>query len=136
MANYKIAIDPILQTEGGWVNNPNDNGGETYRGISRKFWPSWGGWRLIDQHRLNPDFPKTLARDAYLQDLVVGFYKTNFWDKIGGDGINDQSIADLLVDSAVNEGISPAVKRAQGIVGLPQTGHITDELVEKLNLMP
>jgi len=70
-----------------------------------------------------------------LYGLLLIFYKVNFWDKIGGDFIASQTIGNNLVDSAVNEGIKPAIKRAQEIVLLAQTGIITPELVTKLNLL-
>ncbi|HZK69737.1 MAG TPA: glycosyl hydrolase 108 family protein [Paludibacter sp.] len=135
MANFKPAITKVLLTEGGYANDPNDNGGETYRGVARKFWPNWSGWTIVDTAKNQPNFPKSLSGNAALKDSTIEFYKINFWDKIGGDKINNQSIADLLVDSAVNEGTVPAIKRAQGIVDIAQTGHVTNELVEKLNLM-
>ena len=135
MADFKPAITKVLLTEGGYVNDPNDNGGETYRGVSRKFWPNWSGWAIVDFLKTQPNWKTKMYSDKYLNEAVSIFYKVNFWDKIGGDSINDQSVADLLVDSAVNEGTVPAIKRAQVIVELPQTGHITNELVEKLNLM-
>lgn len=134
MANYRESILDILLTEGGYANDPDDLGGETYRGISRKFWPNWKGWVIIDARKEDPNFPRILENSQLLMDAVIEFYDINFWDKIGGDKISNQSIADLLVDSAVNEGIVPAVKRAQGIVGLPQTGKVTDELIQKLNM--
>ena len=68
-------------------------------------------------------------------DSVISFYKVNFGDKVGGDFIASQMIANNLVDSAVNEGIKPAVRRAQAIVGLPTTGVIDQELVKRLNSM-
>jgi lysozyme family protein len=133
MANFKIAIDPVLAIEGGWVRDPNDNGGETYRGVARKFWPNWKGWTIVDQYKTFPNFPANLKGLVDLNQLVIDFYDVNFWDKIGGDNIKNQSIADLLVDSAVNEGISAAVKRAENIVGLPKTGIISLLLINKLN---
>ena len=39
----------------------------------------------------------------------------------------------MLVDSAVLEGIKPAVKRAQKIVGITQSGEFSEELKIKLN---
>src|SRR5665647_1744031 len=128
MANFKSAITKVLLTEGGYVNDPNDNGGETYKGIARKFWAVWIGWLIIDNQKTLPNFPVNLKRIVRLNELVIEFYKVNFWDKIGGDSINNQSVADLLVDSAVNEGTVPAIKRAQGIVDIAQTGHVTNEL--------
>ena len=36
MANYDQAFQLILQNEGGYVNDPDDPGSETYKGIARK----------------------------------------------------------------------------------------------------
>jgi lysozyme family protein len=135
MANYNSSIKKILKHEGGYVNDPVDNGGETYKGIARKFWPKWIGWKFVDAQRNEKNFPKILYTISGLNDMVFAFYKTNFWDKIGGDAIESQEIADLLVDSAVNEGIVPAIKRAEAIVGLTVTGKISDDLIKKINAL-
>lgn len=133
MADYKHSIARVLLTEGGYANDPTDAGGETYKGIARNFWPKWTGWAVIDSAKKKEGFPANLKPTNILGDAVMNFYRVNFWDKVGGDFIDNQSIADLLVDSAVNEGIKPAVKRAQSIVGMAQTGVVTPELVTKLN---
>lgn len=133
MADYKHAIAKVLLTEGGYANDKDDSGGETYKGISRNNWPKWTGWAVIDAAKRSPDFPANLKPRNILGDAVMNFYRTNFWDKVGGDLIDDQDIADLLVDAAVNEGIKPAVKRAQMIVGIAQTGVFSEELKTKLN---
>ncbi len=135
MANYKKAIIKTLGYEGGYVNDPDDNGGETFKGISRKFHPAWGGWVLIDDLKKKPGFPKGITINPMLNGLVQVFYKVEFWNKVGGDGLNSQEIANLLVDSAVNEGIVPAIKRAQGIAGIPQTGKVSEDLITKINLL-
>ena len=49
MALFTPAFTLSKINEGGWVNDPNDIGGETYRGISRKFNPKWNGWSVIDE---------------------------------------------------------------------------------------
>ena len=135
MANYKSAILKVLLTEGGYANDPDDSGGETYKGIARNFWPRWSGWVIIDIAKKQHGYELALNRNMQLNDDVIAFYKVNFWDKVGGDFIKDQSIANNLVDAAVNEGIKGAVKRAQGIVLIAQTGVITPELGTKLNLL-
>ena len=135
MANYRSAILKVLLTEGGYANDPDDSGGETYKGIARNFWPRWSGWVIIDIAKKQHGYELALNRNMQLNDDVIAFYKVNFWDKVGGDFIIDQSIANDLVDAAVNEGIKGAVKRAQGIVLIAQTGVITPELVTKLNLL-
>jgi len=134
MADYKKAIAKVLLNEGGYVNDPDDAGGETYKGISRVYWPKWSGWAIIDICKKDgKNFPKNCYTNPTLSDLVTGFYKLNFWDKVGGDGIRDQSIADILVDAAVLEGTAAGIKRAQEIVGLAMTGIVSQDLVTKLN---
>lgn len=142
MADYKAAIKRVLPAEGyilsktvGYVCDKDDSGGETIGGVAFNFWPQWAGWPIVHAAKKLPGFPKSLVSNMVLYGLLLDFYKKNFWDKIGGDFIASQTIGNNLVDSAVNEGIKPAVKRAQGIVLLSQTGIITPELVTKLNLL-
>ena len=49
MANYNIAYNKVIKIEGGYVNDPDDAGGETYMGISRKFNPNAKFWKVIDE---------------------------------------------------------------------------------------
>ena len=44
MADFRLAYKKIEAAEGGYVNDPDDKGGETYKGISRKANPDWNGW--------------------------------------------------------------------------------------------
>jgi lysozyme family protein len=48
VAIFRISYDLTNQIEGGYVNDPDDKGGETYRGIARKKHPSWRGWYKVD----------------------------------------------------------------------------------------
>ena len=133
MADFKKAIAPVLAYEGGYVNDPDDNGGETYKGISRKFWPRWTGWPFIDNAKKQEGFPASLNKISGLQDSVLAFYRDNFWKPIGGDKLEHGEVAGLILDSAVNEGVITAVKRAQEVLGMQQTGVITPTVIEKLN---
>lgn len=94
--------------EGGYSNNPNDRGGETYRGISRRNFPMWSGWAVIDAHKGKPGFPESLATVPGLQKLVHGFYKMEFWNRLSLDQVNDQRIAEEMFDTAVNCGVGIA----------------------------
>lgn len=48
MADFKTAYKKIEAAEGGYCFDPDDAGGETYKGISRKANPNWDGWISID----------------------------------------------------------------------------------------
>ena len=108
MAQYKVAFDLTSRVEGGYVNDPKDNGGETYRGIARKSNLLWAGWKLIDSFKKQSTFPRNLIGNIQLNTLVESFYKENYWNPIQLDGILDQRIANELYDTAVNMGVGTA----------------------------
>ncbi len=119
MADFNKAFIITLGHEGGYSNDPDDAGGETYRGIARRYHPDWSGWALIDENKQNikflsePDFPGNLPYDYALNTLVEEFYKTNYWNLFWADEIPNQAIANELFDTSVNMGISRAVKFLQ-----------------------
>ena len=118
MPNFKLALDIILKHEGFYINDPEDAGGETFRGISRRYNLGWEGWKTIDALK-KKDFPGSLIEDELLlQDSVEKFYKTHYWDQFLGDlipgqGTANQDIANELFDISVNLGVGRAVKFLQ-----------------------
>ncbi len=113
MANFKIEYDQTMGHEGGYVNDPDDAGAETYKGISRRFHPGWPGWVIVDRLKSMSNFPECLKDEPSLEPLVETFYKQEFWDKFQGDQIKDQSVASELFDTSVNMSKSRAVKFLQ-----------------------
>lgn len=111
MANFEKALAKTLAYEGGYVNNPNDKGGETFCGISRKYWPDWEGWEVIDSLFESGATPKEAGHETL--KMVQDFYRLNFWLPIHGDEIESQEIAEYLFDFAVNSGICDAAKALQ-----------------------
>lgn len=109
MAQFSISYRKTMRIEGGYANNPDDHGGETWRGIARKRHAEWPGWKIVDSHKTESDFPNNLSVDPELNNLVVRFYHDEFWVPLKADSISEQSIADELFDTAVNTGINPAV---------------------------
>jgi len=107
-------INAYLKTnghEGGYVNNPADNGGETYRGIARKFWPKWKGWAFVDilkEKYSGAKLDARLASNAGVQAMVEEFYLDNFWMKSQLYEF-DQNIADEIYDTSVNQGRKTAI---------------------------
>ena len=114
MADFRKALEHVLSNEGGYVNDPDDPGGETYKGIARKMNPQWKGWPLIDKR----DFTNPL-----LADLVASFYRDNYWEPIRGDRITSQLVAMSIFDFAVNAGVKTSVILAQAVVDVPTDGN-------------
>jgi lysozyme family protein len=121
MADFKIAILKTLVHEGGYANNPVDPGGETYRGISRKNWPNWAGWTIIDGYKSNPSFPQILDSDENLQTMIIEFYREGFWKDLWSQ-INSQAIADKLFDLGVLFGVHTAVAILQTTANITADG--------------
>jgi lysozyme family protein len=116
MANFSEAIEKTLKSEGFYVFDGRDSGGETYCGISRNNFPNWRGWEEVDAVKREKG---SLQSNTQLPsaDIYVGsFYKENFWNKILGDGIADQVIAESIFDFAVNAGVTKAVLAAQEVL--------------------
>jgi len=124
------AIIKTIGHEGGYVNDPVDRGGETYRGIARKFWPQWMGWLIIDQQKNSLDFPKNLKHIDTLNEMVVGFYHKNFLLSINLDLIDSGDIVKEVFDSGVNCGSKTASMWLQEAYNLcNQNGQIGKDLV-------
>lgn len=118
MADFLTAHKHVMANEGGYAFNPRDTGGETYKGVSRNNWPKWGGWKYIDGVKTGmvkqPVYGteeyrnwvkylnKALAGINALQNLVLEFYRKNFWKQL--DGINSQDVATWVYDKDVNTG--------------------------------
>lgn len=133
MANFDVAYKRTAQFEGGYVYDPNDNGGETYAGISRKANPKWGGWKIIDDAKKKSGFPKNLKNNAELQKQVRSCYRTNYWNPIWGDRIVRQEVANEIYDFGVNAGVATSIKLQQRQFKMKQTGKMDEALLSKLN---
>ena len=127
MAYFGDAFKKLSIKEGGYVNDKDDAGGETYRGISRKYNPTWQGWTMIDSYKKHytvgsKEFKSKLDNDVQLQKLVWQKYKVGYWDVFELDDFNSQRVAEQLFDTNVNCGQVAAIKMAQRVLGLKETG--------------
>jgi len=126
MANFKEAFAKTMIIEGGYSNDPQDLGGETYKGISRVYNPSWKGWKIID----SIEDKSKLDENIKLQELVRDFYKDKYWDKFLGDYIPSQDIAEELFDTSVNLGVHRASKYLQEALNiLNRNGKLYKDIV-------
>jgi len=133
MAEFLPALQKVLVHEGGYVNDPDDPGGETYKGIARKMNSKWDGWVSVDINKKQPGFPANLENDSVLQAKISDFYHVNYWDKILGDQINNQEVATSIFDFAVNAGTSSSATLAQIVIGENADGVIGNVTITKLN---
>lgn len=91
---FKKALQFVLKWEGGYVNNPNDKGGATNKGITQGTYNSW----LISKGQQRKDV-KFIS-----QSEVEEIYYKNYWLKAGCQNMS-KKFAVLSFDTAVNMGV-------------------------------
>ena len=135
MADFNQAYQLMLAHEGGYSNNPSDQGGETYRGIARNRNGNWDGWATVDSMKLQPGFPDSLDENMELQMKAATFYRTNFWNPMNGDKLTNQQVANSIFDFGVNAGMKTSVMLAQKVVKVNVDGSLGPISLSKLNLI-
>lgn len=101
--DFNQAIERVLGSEGGYVNNPADPGGETNWGISKRAYPNTN--------------IKALTRVE-----AIKIYKSDFWDAIHADELYD-GVAFQTLDFAINSGITTAIRYLQKALNVADDGH-------------
>jgi lysozyme family protein len=152
MASFELARKRTDGNEGGWADNPNDAGGETFRGISRNNFPKWQGWPVIDQEKKKLGaVPKLYGGNAYrvyveklnarlfalplLMKWVEDFFRVNFWSPNMLDEVQSQEVADWIYDHAVNGG-ARGVMWVQEAAGVKADGDIGPVSLAAINAIP
>lgn len=136
MANFKIAFDRTMKHEGGYANDPNDKGGETYMGVARNSHPACGIWKYVDELTAQGKTPyainAALKKNAAVQNIIMILYKQKYWDVFELDKVKRQSVANEIFDDAVNRGVGSATKLAKSIFGFRADTKITKEFLTRL----
>lgn len=92
-AAFESAFERTLALEGGYSDDPNDPGGETRWGISKRAYP-------------NEDIKHLTVEQA------KAIYYRDYWRAVGGNEIRGDVAAELF-DTAVNMGVRTAIEFAQ-----------------------
>ena len=122
MPAFEKANPTILKNEGGYVNDPNDAGGETNFGISKRSFPD------VDI--------KNLTREK-----AVAIYRTSFWSKHPDlEKLDSQEIATKTFDLMVNMGpargiriLQEAINDANAACVVGADGRMGPETVRRAN---
>lgn len=102
MATF-TTFSPFLSSwEGGYTNNRNDRGGETYRGVTTATWAAYCALHGITS-------PLKKMTQTQWADLM----KTGYWDVVRASDLRSQSVANCVADFAVNAGAQRAARTLQ-----------------------
>jgi lysozyme family protein len=107
MADFWKAIEKIKGYEKGYANSPHDYGGETNCGLSKRQYPE------LDMKKVTWEFP---APEGMVSAIPI--YMRDYWDKLSLDRVNDQAVAEEMMDVAVNQGWGYAALSAQHMLNL------------------
>ncbi len=100
--HFDAAVGFVLRHEGGYVDDPQDPGGETNMGISRRSYPD-------------------LSIALLSRDDVIQIYHRDYWQAARCDELPGP-VALLVFDGAVNQGLGAAVRMLQEELGVPVDG--------------
>ena len=90
---FKISLKFVLKWEGGYVNNPNDLGGATNKGITQDTYDNW-----------NKTQNKKIKNILYITNKEIEeIYYKNYWLNTGCNKMSPK-FAILSFDTAVNMG--------------------------------
>lgn len=109
--NFEKMLKFVLQSEGGYVNDPNDLGGETNKGITHNTYNSY---------RRSKGLP-TRSVKYITDDEVRDIYYNNYFKASGADKIENPQLAFYVFDTAVNMGVSRAKSFLDQSNGNPET---------------
>ena len=106
--NFDKSLAMLLHHEGGYVNHPEDPGGETNLGVTKRVYDEWGGEK--DMKDLTPDD-------------VAPIYRENYWNRLKCDDL-PSGVDFCVFDWGVNSGTGRAAKALQKVVGANPDGAI------------
>lgn len=111
-SNWKRSFELMLKSEGSFVNHPQDPGGMTNLGVTKRVWEQWVGRESNEKEMRN-----------LTPAMVEPLYKRKYWDACKCDDL-PEGLDYLVFDFAVNAGPGRSIKTLQTAVGTTPDGII------------
>ena len=115
--NFDEAFHHLLGHEGGYVNHPDDPGGET----------NWGVTKVV---------ARAHGYEGLMKDMPVGvakaIYRKSYWDAVQADNL-PPAVRYAVFDDAVNSGVGTAVRWLQQAVGATPDGVLGPKTLAAIN---
>lgn len=111
--NFDRSLSRVLKSEGGYVNHPQDPGGETNFGVTQ---------RVYDAYRSRLGLKRASVR--YISKTEVAqIYRDSYWALAKCDQLPD-GVDFVVFDGAVNSGVAQSAKWLQRALGVKDDGVI------------
>ena len=108
--NFQNAVELVLKSEGGFVNDPQDHGGATNLGVTLRAWSEYVN-REVGVQEIKDLTPL----------MVKPFYKQKYWNPAGCETL-PKGVDYVVFDFAVNAGVKRSIKCLQKAVGAEADG--------------
>lgn len=128
MAQHSKLIPYVLKWEGGWSDDPADAGGATMKGITLATYTAY-------RHKKGLPIPTKNDLKNISQKDWEDIFKSMYWDRWKADNIENQSIANLLVDWLWTSG-QYGIKFPQRVLGLTDDGLVGPKTLAAINNYP
>jgi len=125
MADLRKSLSKTLHWEGGYANDPKDSGGPTWRGVTLNAYKSYC-------RKKGKPIPTIEDLKRLTEADILDITRTLFWNKIKGDDIKNQSIADLIFDFVWMSGLG-YVRMIQKSLGVATDGIFGPGTLSALN---
>jgi lysozyme family protein len=122
MSNFQECLDLVLKSEGGWVNNPSDPGGETNLGVTKRVWVEYVGHPVESLKKLT-------------KEDVAPLYELKYWRPCYCE-VLPRGLDFVVFSMGVNAGPGRSIKLLQQSIGCVPDGVIgpkTRDLISSSN---
>lgn len=130
MASIELFAPWLLRWEGGFVNDPDDLGGATNKGVTISTWKQVGYDKDSDGD-IDVEDLKLLTD----KDVIDRVLKLHYWDRWKADHIEKQSLANILVDWVWASG-KHGIVIPQRIIGVKPDGIVGPCTLRAVNEYP
>jgi len=129
MAQFQTAYNIVRKHEGGFQIMPEDSG--NYNSRKELVGTNWGiNAQVYEQHIGRPPTERDMR--TMPRHVALAIFKRLYWDRIKGDEIRDQQVANILFDGHVNHG-RWGIQMMQKVLGLSRDGMVGPQTLGKIN---
>lgn len=129
MAQFQTAYDIVRRHEGGFQIMPEDSG--NYNSRKELVGTNWGiNAQVYENHLGRP--PTESDMREMPRYVALSIYKKLYWDRIKGDQIRNQQVANIFFDGHVNHG-RWGIQMMQQALGVTRDGVVGPQTLGAIN---